>query len=228
MTTGGRRRRQAVTQDEHGGDICPAMAACAAAATALSASCSGEAAGPGNAGPVPPITPSWNIAKQRISSARNRRRRSQPRGRRRHAQVRADPRAARPAQRCRQAGADHLDRIGAAGRAPRRQHDVRAPAGAAAGTVRPQPHGPSASSPITRSRPCPTAPAAPASTSCRMLTVSSRWKTDISRPTRTGMLTPDDASSLPPAQKERRGTARGSRVLGSPVVLQGQGLAGAV
>jgi len=49
--------------------------------------------------------------------------------------------------------------------------------------------------------------AALASTSCRMLTVPSRTKTDIGRRTRIGVLTPDDASSLPRAQKERRGTA---------------------
>jgi hypothetical protein len=45
-----------------------------------------------------------------------------------------------------------------------------------------------------------------ASTGCRMLTVSSRTKTDTSRPARAGMLTLDDARPLPRAQKERRGT----------------------
>ena len=38
------------------------------------------------------------------------------------------------------------------------------------------------------------------------LTVSSHMKTDSGRPDRIGMLAPDDASSLPRAQKERRGT----------------------
>jgi hypothetical protein len=46
-----------------------------------------------------------------------------------------------------------------------------------------------------------------ASASCRMLTLSSRTKTDTGRRTRAGMLTPYDASPLPRAQKERRGTA---------------------
>ena len=49
----------------------------------------------GSAGSVPPITPSWNIAKQRISSARQRRRRSQPRtvatGTPRSAPIRTQP-----------------------------------------------------------------------------------------------------------------------------------------
>ncbi len=45
-----------------------------------------------------------------------------------------------------------------------------------------------------------------ASAGCRMLTVSSRTKTDTGRRTRIGMLTVDDASPLPRAQKERRGT----------------------
>ena len=44
-----------------------------------------------------------------------------------------------------------------------------------------------------------------ASTSCRMLTVSSRTKTDTGRRTRIGVLTVDDASPLPRARKERRG-----------------------
>ena len=48
---------------------CPVMAAYAAAATALSASCSGEP-GSGSAGSVPPMALSWRIAKQRMSSAR--------------------------------------------------------------------------------------------------------------------------------------------------------------
>jgi hypothetical protein len=45
-----------------------------------------------------------------------------------------------------------------------------------------------------------------ASMSCRMLTVSSLTKTDTGRRTRIGVLTVDDATSLPHAQKERRGT----------------------
>jgi hypothetical protein len=40
----------------------------------------------------------------------------------------------------------------------------------------------------------------------RMLAVSSRTKTDTGRRTRICMLTPNDASPLPRAQKERRGT----------------------
>lgn len=47
-----------------------------------------------------------------------------------------------------------------------------------------------------------------ASMSCRMLTVSSRTKTDTGRRTQVGMLTPDDASPLLRAQKERHGTAQ--------------------
>ena len=50
---------------------------------------------PGSAGRAPPIAPSWRIAKQRISSARERRRRSQPRtvpgGTPRSAPIRAWP-----------------------------------------------------------------------------------------------------------------------------------------
>jgi hypothetical protein len=57
----------------------PAMAACAAGATALCASPRCVPAGPGIAGSVPPIAPSCCIAKLRISSARERTRRSQPR-----------------------------------------------------------------------------------------------------------------------------------------------------
>jgi hypothetical protein len=48
----------------------------------------------------------------------------------------------------------------------------------------------------------------PASMSCRMLTVSSRTKTDTGHRTRIGVLTVDDASPLPRVQKERRGTAQ--------------------
>jgi hypothetical protein len=45
---------------------------------------------------------------------------------------------------------------------------------------------------------------ASASTSCRMLTVSSRTKTGTGRPTQIGVLTPDDAGPLPRAHKEAR------------------------
>jgi hypothetical protein len=56
------------------------LAACAQAATALSASPSGEAAGPGSGGSAsPPTKPSWYIASRRIASAAERSRRSQPR-----------------------------------------------------------------------------------------------------------------------------------------------------
>ena len=102
----------------------------------------------GSAGSVPPITPSWNIAKQRISSARQRRRRSQPRtvatGTPRSAPIRTQPAppsaAARPV-------AYHLQGIGTPGRTPRRQQDVRTVAGAAAGPVWPQPCGRAAEQP---------------------------------------------------------------------------------
>ena len=66
-----------------------------AAATALSASCNCEAAGPGSAESAPRTVPSWIIAKQRMSSARERRRRSQPRtvpaGTSRSAPIRPEP-----------------------------------------------------------------------------------------------------------------------------------------
>ena len=45
----------------------------------------------------------------------------------------------------------------------------------------------------------------------RLLTVSSRARSDTGRQARTGMLTLDDASPLPRAQKERRGTGQGPR-----------------
>ena len=48
--------------------------------------------------------------------------------------------------------------------------------------------------------------AALASTSCRMLAVSSRTKTDTGRRTRIGMLTVDGVSPLPRAPKGRRET----------------------
>jgi hypothetical protein len=47
--------------------------------------------------------------------------------------------------------------------------------------------------------------------SCRMLTVSSRTKTDTSRRTHIGMLTLDDASPLRRTQKERRGPTASKR-----------------
>ncbi len=243
---------------------------------------------------MPLIAPSWNIAKQRISPGAGPQA-AQPaaHGRRRHVQAGADPRAARSVQRRGQAGADHLDRVGAPGRAPGRQQDVRAAAGPAAGPVRPQPRGRAAQQPDhpfpavpppgqparaarragqqaagqiggggcgigaqqhgrpSRSRrprcpgqgtarqgelvlqparpggvPQPRPPrtsandtvntggnpgTASASTSCRMLTVSSRTKTDTGRRTRIGMLTLDGARPLSRAQKERRGTTRPDR-----------------
>ena len=75
-------------------------------------------------------------------------------GRRRHAQVRADPREPAPPSAA-QAGADHLDRVGAPGRSPGRQHDVRAAAGPAAGPVRPQPRGRAARQPDDPFPACP-------------------------------------------------------------------------
>ena len=111
------------------------MAACAQAATALSASPSGEAAGAGAADRQPPAKPSWCIASWRIASAAERagaasRARSRP-----DAQPGADPPVARPGQRHRGRGADDLDRVGPPRRAPRRQQHGSA-GKAAAGPLR--------------------------------------------------------------------------------------------
>ena len=111
---------------------------------------------PGSAGSVPPITPSWNIAKQRISSARDRRRRSKPRtvagGTSRSAPIRAYPAplsaAARPVPITSTASARrgaHQDRSRMCVRWQDRQ---RARSGRSHAVAPP-------SSRITRSRPCP-------------------------------------------------------------------------